>query len=58
LRPLLGTKNALGEDPLCGFAFTQELVRDIFVGFVRMRDPALEGRIPKTLPVLVIFRAV
>lgn len=42
------------DDPLCGFAFTNELVRDIFVGFARMRDPALEARIPKSLPVLVI----
>ena len=42
------------KDPLCGFAFTNELTRDIFVGFVRMRDPALEARIPKALPVLVI----
>ena len=42
------------DDPLCGFAFTNELTRDIFVGFVRMRAPALEARIPKTLPVLVI----
>ena len=42
------------DDPLCGFAFTNELARDIFVGFARMRDPALEARIPKTLPVLVI----
>ena len=38
-------------DPLCGFAFTNELTRDIFVGFVQMRSPALEARIPKTLPV-------
>ena len=37
-----------------GFAFTNELARDIFVGIARMRDPALEARIPKTLPVLVI----
>ncbi|HEY6356510.1 MAG TPA: alpha/beta hydrolase, partial [Burkholderiaceae bacterium] len=42
------------KDPLCGFAFTNELTRDIFVGFVQMRSPALEARIPKTLPVLVI----
>ena len=42
------------KDPLCGFAFTNELTRDIFVAFVRMRDPALEARIPKTLPILVI----
>jgi alpha-beta hydrolase superfamily lysophospholipase len=41
-------------DPLCGFAFSNELVRDIFVGFARFRDPAREARIPKTLPVLVI----
>ena len=41
-------------DPLAGFAFTNELARDIFVGFGRMRDPALEARIPQTLPVLVI----
>jgi len=36
------------------FAFSNELARDIFVGFARMRDPALEARIPKSLPVLVI----
>jgi alpha-beta hydrolase superfamily lysophospholipase len=42
------------DDPLCGFAFSNELTRDIFVGFARMRDPALEARIPKSLPVLVI----
>jgi alpha-beta hydrolase superfamily lysophospholipase len=41
-------------DPLCGFAFSNELARDIFVGFARMRDPALEARIPKTLPLLII----
>jgi len=41
-------------DPLCGFALTNELTRDIFVGFAQMRDPALEARIPETLPVLVI----
>jgi alpha-beta hydrolase superfamily lysophospholipase len=42
------------DDPLCGFAFSNELARDVFVGFARMRDPALEARIPKSLPVLVI----
>ena len=42
------------KDPLCGFAFTNELTRDTFVGFARMRDPALEARIAKTMPVLVI----
>jgi alpha-beta hydrolase superfamily lysophospholipase len=41
-------------DPLCGFAFTNELVRDIFAGIARMRDVAREARIPTTLPVLVI----
>ncbi len=41
-------------DPLCGFAFSNELVRDIFVGFAQMRDAAREARIPTTLPVLVI----
>jgi len=38
---------------LCGFAFTHSLVRDIFVGFVQMREPAREARIPTTLPVLI-----
>ena len=41
-------------DPLAGFAFNNELVRDIFFGFAAMRDPAREARIPKTLPILVI----
>jgi alpha-beta hydrolase superfamily lysophospholipase len=41
-------------DPLCGFAFTNELVRDIFVGFAQMRDPAREARILTTLPMLII----
>jgi hypothetical protein len=30
--------------PLCGFAFTNELVRDIFVGFAQMRDPEWLGK--------------
>jgi hypothetical protein len=34
------------DDPLCGFAFSNELARDIFGGFARMRDPALGARIP------------
>ena len=42
------------DDPLCGFAFTNELVRDIFVGFAQMREPAREARIPTALPVLII----
>jgi alpha-beta hydrolase superfamily lysophospholipase len=41
-------------DPLCGFAFSNELVRDIFVGFAQMREPEREARIPTTLPVLII----
>ncbi len=41
-------------DSLNGFAFSNELARDIFAGFARMRDPALEARIPKTLPLLII----
>lgn len=42
------------DDPLCGFAFSNELVRDIFAGFTRMREPARQARVPATLPVLVI----
>jgi alpha-beta hydrolase superfamily lysophospholipase len=42
------------EDPQAGFAFSNELARDIFQGFARLRDPAAEARIPKSLPVLVI----
>lgn len=41
-------------DPQAGHAFSNELARDIFTGFARMRNPALEARIPKGLPVLVI----
>ena len=41
-------------DPLNGFAFSNELARDIFTGFARMRDPARETRISKSLPILVI----
>jgi len=42
------------QDPQCGFAFSNELVRDIFEGFVRLRDPAVEELIPKDLPMFVI----
>jgi len=35
-------------DPLSGFAFTNELARDIFVGFASMRDRALEARTSNT----------
>ena len=41
-------------DPQAGFAFSNELVRDIFVGIAAMRDPAREARIALSLPVLVI----
>lgn len=33
------------------------LRRDIFVGFARMRDPALEACIPTALPLLVVLLA-
>jgi alpha-beta hydrolase superfamily lysophospholipase len=42
------------KDPQAGFAFSNELVRDIFQGFVDFRDPAREAHIPKTLPILVL----
>lgn len=42
------------DDPQAGHAFSNELVRDIFAGFARMREPAQEARIPRALPVLVI----
>lgn len=46
------------QDPLAGFAFSNELVRDLFQGMAAMRDPAREARIPKALPVLVIQGAL
>jgi alpha-beta hydrolase superfamily lysophospholipase len=42
------------DDPECGFPFSNELVRDILQGLARLRDPAREARIPKSLPVLAI----
>lgn len=42
------------QDPLSGFAFSNELVRDFFQGIADLRDPAREERIIKNLPVLVI----
>ena len=42
------------KDPEAGFAFSNELVRDIFQGFVDMRDPKREANIPKALPIMVI----
>jgi alpha-beta hydrolase superfamily lysophospholipase len=41
-------------DPLTGFNFNNELARDIFLGFARMREPAREALIPKALPLLVV----
>lgn len=41
-------------DSEAGFAFSNELVRDIFQGFVEFRDPGREARIPKNLPILVV----
>lgn len=42
------------DDPLAGFPFSNELVRDFFRGMAALRDPAREARIPQSLPVLVI----
>lgn len=42
------------DDPLSGFAFSNELVRDFFHGMADLRDPAREQKIPRDLPVLVI----
>jgi hypothetical protein len=36
----LATVRARSPARLCGFAFTNELVRDVFVGFAQMREPA------------------
>lgn len=46
------------DDPLSGFAFSNELVRDYFQGMGDLRDPAREARIPAALPVLVIQGAL
>jgi len=37
-----------------GAGLFKDFNKPFFVVFARMRDPALEARIPKTLPVLVI----
>lgn len=42
------------DDPLSGFAFSNELVRDFFHGMADLRDPDREQNIPRDLPVLVI----
>lgn len=42
------------DDPQAGFAFNNELARDIFRGMSAMRDPSLEANIPKNLPILVL----
>ncbi len=41
-------------DPECGFAFSNELARDIAQGSAALRTPAREARISKTLPILVV----
>ncbi|WP_334190839.1 alpha/beta hydrolase [Noviherbaspirillum sp.] len=46
------------EDPLAGFPFSNELVRDFFQGMALLRDPVREARIPVDLPVLVIQGAL
>lgn len=46
------------DDPLSGFAFTNELVRDYFQGMADVRDPVREEKIPSSLPVLVIQGAL
>lgn len=42
------------DDPLSGFAFTNELVRDYLQGMAEVRDPAREANIPESLPVLIV----
>ncbi|MFL6656381.1 MAG: alpha/beta hydrolase [Sulfurifustis sp.] len=42
------------KDPQSGFAFSNELARDIIQGFADFRSPTREARIPKRLPILVI----
>ncbi|MFC4257649.1 alpha/beta hydrolase [Marinobacter lacisalsi] len=42
------------DDPLSGFAFSNDLVRDFFHGMAALRDPAREQNIPEDLPILVI----
>jgi alpha-beta hydrolase superfamily lysophospholipase len=46
------------DDPLSGFAFSNELVRDYFQGMADLRNPAREQEIPQDLPVLVIQGAL
>ncbi|GIZ50087.1 alpha/beta hydrolase [Noviherbaspirillum aridicola] len=46
------------DDPLAGFSFSNELVRDFFRGMAALRDPAREACIPQSLPVLVIQGAL
>ena len=42
------------DDPACGFAFNNELVRDFFVGLRDLWLPANEMRIPKAMPIYVV----
>lgn len=41
-------------DPLCGFVFSNALVRDYLHGMAALRDPQREARIPVDLPVLIV----
>ncbi|MBI5254891.1 MAG: alpha/beta hydrolase [Burkholderiales bacterium] len=42
------------DDPLCGFAFNNELVRDFFCGLHALWNPARQAGIPRSLPIYVI----
>jgi alpha-beta hydrolase superfamily lysophospholipase len=41
------------DDPWCGFAFSNQLVKDMFAGAGEIWKPENEARIPKDLPVLI-----
>jgi len=41
-------------DPLCGFAFSNELARDFIVGLRDLFLPERESRIPRDMPVFII----
>lgn len=42
------------DDPMSGFAFSNELVADFFTGLRDLWNPANQSRIPKSLPIYVI----
>ena len=41
-------------DPWCGFAFSNGMMRDMAYGLFEMLDPQNQARIPKSLPILMI----